>query len=121
MGVRLYRVVRRFARKKYLLSTGEGTFPQITGTYPQFWGLGDALLSKQLTQDMGSGNDISDSNTWNCEKWHTGCVASYPLADLTGFEACQVLISHPLTFLPNPASASTLPSSKAVFPRNTTF
>ena len=65
MGVGSFQVVRRFDRKKGVLSTGEGTFPQITGTYPQFGGFGDEVLSKQIAQDMGHGRDISDSNTAN--------------------------------------------------------
>ena len=65
MGVTRSWVVRLFGVKMPLLSTGEGTFPQITGTYPQIGGLGGGLLSKQLTQDMGFGSDISDSNTSN--------------------------------------------------------
>ena len=48
-----------------MLSTVEGTFPQIRGSYPQFGCLWKAFLSKQQTQNMGDGKDISDSNMPN--------------------------------------------------------
>ena len=48
-----------------MLSTGGGSFPQISGTYPQFGGPGEAFLSKQATQNVGCLVDISDSNPAN--------------------------------------------------------
>ena len=61
VGGTLLKVVRRFDLQKPMLSTGQGTFPQITGTYPQFRLVGDVDLSEQTAQDMGYGRDISDS------------------------------------------------------------
>ena len=61
MGGTASEVVRRFVVRKPVLSTGEGTFPQITGTYPQLGGAGAVDLSEQHAQNMGYGRDISDS------------------------------------------------------------
>ena len=68
MGVTHLQVVQWFRSKKPLLSTGEGTFPQIIGTYPQFCGDREVDLSEQETQDMGCRRDISDSLTLNMWK-----------------------------------------------------
>ena len=64
-----------------MLSTGEGSFPQISGTYPQFGGLGGGFLSKQLAQNVGCLPDISDSNPANNGESAQTRVLAYPQPD----------------------------------------